>query len=62
MWPFANANLRAGYTLIVVGDVITTNQSVDYEGDPMAGLKPRIEVYHQTWWTNNWSVGASWTW
>jgi hypothetical protein len=62
MWPFHTANLRAGYTFIWVGDVITTNQSVDYEGDPMAGLKPRIQVDHQSWWTENWSVGASWNW
>jgi hypothetical protein len=62
MWPFANANLRAGYTFILVADVIQTNQSVDYEGDPMAGLKPRIEVSHGTWWTDNWSIGASWNW
>jgi hypothetical protein len=62
MWPFANANLRVGYTFIWVGDVITTNQSVDYEGSPMTGLKPRIEIDHQSWWSDIWSVGASWNW
>jgi hypothetical protein len=62
MWPFANANLRAGYTFIWVGDVIQTNQSIDYQGDPMAGLVPRIVVDRGSWWTENWSVGASWNW
>jgi hypothetical protein len=62
MWPFAHANLRGGYTFMWVGDVIQTNQSVDYQGDPMAGLKPRIEVSHGSWWSDNWSVGASWDW
>jgi hypothetical protein len=62
MWPFQNANLRAGYTFTWVGDMIQTNQSVDYEGNPMSGLKPRIEVSHGSWWTENWSVGASWNW
>ncbi len=62
MWPFANANLRGGYTFMWVGDVIETNQSVDYQGDPMAGLEPRIEPARGSWWTDNWSVGASWNW
>jgi hypothetical protein len=62
MWPFHTANLRAGYTFIWVGDIIQTNQSVDYEGNPVGGLKPRILVDHQSWWTENWSVGASWNW
>jgi hypothetical protein len=62
MWPFAKANLRAGYTFTWVGDVIQTNQSIDYRGNPMAGLEPRILVDRGSWWTNNWSIGASWNW
>ena len=62
MWPFAHANLRGGYEFMWVGQVIQTNQSVDYEGDPMAGLKPRIEVDRGSWYSDNWSVGISWNW
>jgi hypothetical protein len=62
MWPFAHANLRGGYTFMWVGDVIETNESVDYRGNPMGGLKPRIEVGRGSWWSDNWSVGASWDW
>jgi len=62
MWPFAHANLRGGYEFMWVGDVIETNQSVDYEGNPMAGLKPRIVVDRGSWYSDNWSVGASWNW
>ena len=53
-----HANLRGGYTFIWVGDVIETNESVDYRGNPMAGLKPRIEVSRGSWWSDNWSVGC----
>jgi hypothetical protein len=61
-WPFAHANLRGGYEFMWVGDVIETNQSIDYEGNPMAGLKPRIVVNRGSWYSDNWSVGASWNW
>jgi hypothetical protein len=61
-WPFAHANLRGGYEFMWVGQVIETNQSVDYEGDPMAGLKPRIVVDRGSWYSDNWSVGVSWNW
>jgi hypothetical protein len=62
MWPFSTANLRGGWELIWVGDVIETNESIDYQGDPMAGLYPRIVTDHGSWWTQNWSFGASWSW
>ncbi|HEV3298484.1 MAG TPA: hypothetical protein VG055_02535, partial [Planctomycetaceae bacterium] len=62
MWPFAHANLRGGYEFMWVGDVIETNQSIDYEGNPMAGLKPRIVVDRGSWYSDNWSVGVSWNW
>jgi len=45
-----------------VGDAIETNQSIDYEGNPMAGLKPRIVVDRGSWYSDNWSVGVSWNW
>ncbi len=57
-----HAQLRAGYQFIWIGNVISTNQSIDYQGDPMAGLVPRIVVDRGSWWTENWSVGASWNW
>jgi hypothetical protein len=58
----SNAQFRLGYQFIWIGNVINTNQSVDYEGDPMAGMFPTIQPTHSGWWTQNGSVGVSWNW
>jgi hypothetical protein len=62
IWPLNAAIFRVGYTFIWVGNVIDTNQSVNYQGDPMDGLFPTIEPSHSGWWTQNGSVGVSWEW
>jgi hypothetical protein len=58
----SKAQFRLGYQFIWIGNVINTNQSVDYEGDPMAGMFPTIQPTHSGWWTQNGSVGVSWQW
>jgi hypothetical protein len=62
IWPLNQAQFRLGYQFIWIGNVINTNQSIDYEGDPMAGMFPTIQPTHSGWWTQNGSIGASWQW
>jgi hypothetical protein len=62
IWPLNNAVFRLGYTFIWAGGVINTNESVLYQGDPMAGLFPKIEPSHSGWWTQNGSIGVTWEW
>jgi hypothetical protein len=42
--------------------VINTNESITYQGDPMAGMFPEIQPTHSGWWTQNGSIGVSWEW
>lgn len=58
----SNAQFRLGYQFIWIGNMINTNQSVDYQGDPMAGMFPTIQPTHSGWWTQNGSIGVSWQW
>jgi len=58
----SNAQFRLGYQFIWIGNIINTNQSVDYQGDPMAGMFPTIQPTHSGWWTQNGSIGVSWNW
>ena len=62
IWPLNAAVFRLGYEFIWVGNVIDTNQSVNYQGDPMQGLFPDIRPQHSNWWTQNGSFGVSWDW
>jgi hypothetical protein len=60
LWGFRNATFSAGLDFIYIGDLIQTNNSVIYQGDPMAGMFPVISVQHDGWWTINYSTGLSW--
>jgi hypothetical protein len=62
IWPLNSAVFRLGYTFIWVGDVINTNESVLYQGDPMAGMFPEIQPTHSSWWTQNCNLGVAWEW
>ena len=62
IWPLNAAQFRLGYTFIWIGNVINTNESVLYQGDPMAGMFPEIQPTHSGWWTQNGSIGVSWEW
>jgi hypothetical protein len=58
----SKAQFRLGYTFIWIGNVINTNESVLYQGDPMAGMFPEIQPTHSGWWTQNMNLGVSWEW
>jgi hypothetical protein len=62
IWPLNAAQFRLGYTFIWIGNLINTNESVLYQGDPMAGMFPEIQPTHSGWWTQNGSLGVSWEW
>lgn len=54
------AKFRFGYTFIWANEIVTTNQSVVWDGKPTAGLFPHIKLKRETWWTSNYSFGVSW--
>ncbi|MGE3316709.1 MAG: hypothetical protein AB7O26_16450 [Planctomycetaceae bacterium] len=60
IYLFENAKFRFGYTFLWANEIVTTNQSVVYDGKPTAGLFPHIKLKRETWWTSNYSFGVSW--
>lgn len=61
MHLFNEANLRIGYTIIVVGSMTRPSESIEWDGNPSANLFPSIDVERGTWHTSNWSFGIDWT-
>lgn len=57
---FEKARFRAGYSILAIGQVADTAGSVVWQGNPAAGLFPKIKGDRNTYITNNWSFGVSW--
>lgn len=57
---FEKARFRAGYSVLLIGEVTDTAGSVLWQGNPAAGLFPKIHEKRNTYVTNNYSFGVSW--
>lgn len=57
---FEKARFRAGYSVLMIGEVTDTAGSVLWQGNPAAGLFPKIQEKRNTYVTNNYSFGVSW--
>ena len=52
------ARLRAGYTIIAADQIVSPNQSIVWQGRPVDGLFPEVDIQRRSWWTMNWSLGV----
>lgn len=57
---FEKARFRAGYSVLFIGEVTDTAGSVLWQGNPAAGLFPKINEKRNNYVTNNYSFGVSW--
>lgn len=57
---FEKARFRAGYSILLIGEVTDTAGSVLWQGNPAAGLFPSINEKRNTFSTQNYSFGVSW--
>ena len=57
----SEANFRFGYTLLFVGHVARPYGSINWQGNPSAGLFPTIDVARSSFWTENFSFSLNWT-
>lgn len=57
---FEKARFRAGYSILLIGEVTDTAGSVLWQGNPAAGLFPSIQEKRNTYATHNYSFGVSW--
>ena len=57
---FEKARFRAGYSILAIGQVTDTAGSVLWQGNPAAGLFPKINERRNTYLTENWSFGVGW--
>lgn len=57
---FEKARFRAGYSILFIGEVTDTAGSVLWQGNPAAGLFPKINEKRNNYVTNNYSFGVSW--
>ena len=57
---FEKARFRAGYSILLLGEVTDTAGSVLWQGNPAAGLFPKINEKRNNYVTNNYSFGVSW--
>jgi hypothetical protein len=54
------ARFRAGYSILLIGQVTDTAGSVLWQGNPAAGLFPTIKEKRNTYATHNYNFGVSW--
>jgi len=54
------ARFRAGYSILLIGQVTDTAGSVLWQGNPAAGLFPLIREQRNTYATYNYNFGVSW--
>ncbi|MBC8088360.1 MAG: hypothetical protein H7Z40_13915 [Phycisphaerae bacterium] len=57
---FEKARFRAGYSILLIGQVTDTAGSVAWQGNPAAGLFPTIREKRNTYTSHNYSFGVSW--
>jgi hypothetical protein len=57
---FEKARFRTGYSILAIGQVTDTAAAILWQGNPAAGLFPKITGNRNTYITNNWSFGVSW--
>ena len=54
------AKFRAGYTFMFIGGVIDTANSIEWNGNPAAGLFPTIKERRNNYTSDFYNVGVSW--
>ncbi len=54
------ARFRAGYSILLIGQVTDTAGSVVWQGNPSAGLFPTIREKRNTYTSHNYNFGVSW--
>lgn len=57
---FEKAKFRAGYSVLLIGEVTDTAGSILWQGNPAANLFPKIQEKRNTYATHNYSFGVSW--
>ena len=57
---FEKARFRAGYSILLIGQVTDTAGSISWQGNPAAGLFPTIRERRNTYATYNYNLGVSW--
>ncbi|MFM9960766.1 MAG: hypothetical protein ACKV2Q_06025 [Planctomycetaceae bacterium] len=57
---FEKARFRAGYSILLIGQVTDTAGSVNWQGNPAAGLFPTIREKRNTYSSYNYNFGVSW--
>lgn len=55
-----NAKFRFGYTLLSVWEVARPYESINWQGHPVEGLYPSINVDRSRWWSTNLSYSINW--
>ncbi len=60
MSVFEKARFRAGYSILLIGQVTDTAGSISWQGNPTAGLFPTIRERRNTYATYNYNLGVSW--
>ncbi len=57
---FEKARFRAGYSILLIGQVTDTAGSISWQGNPSIGLFPTIKEKRNTYATYNYNFGVSW--
>ena len=57
---FEKARFRAGYSILLIGQVTDTAGSISWQGNPSVGLFPTIRERRNTYATYNYNLGVSW--
>ena len=55
-----HAKFRAGYTFMFIGGVVDTADSIQWNGNPSAGLFPSIKVNRYNYTSDFYNFGVSW--
>lgn len=54
------AKFKVGYTYIVAGEIARPFDSIRWQGNPVQGLFPSIDIEREKWSVGTWSVGVDW--